>query len=172
MTDELELLRLLRHDRDLEPALLTRERRNLMTLIERPALGGRPAGLPRIIPHLIYDDVAGAIEWLCRAFGFRERTEMRMLEPDGSIGHAELEVGDALLMLGPPSVHGSSPRRGVSAMIHVYVEDVDRHFQRARAAGAAIVLEPEDQPWGDRRYQATDPEGHHWHFATRTPRGS
>lgn len=167
MTDELDWVRKLRRDGDLDPAILARERRELMAFIEEPALGRIPAGVPRLIPHLIYDNVAAALDWLSGAFGFRERVEGRMLEPDGTIGHAELEVGDALIMLGPPSVHGESPQRGVSAMIHVYVEDVDGHCERARGAGARIVLEPEDQPWGDRRYQATDPEGHQWHFAQR-----
>lgn len=168
MSDELTLLiRALYPDDGFDPRVLLGEKERLMGSIVVPALGAAPTGVPRIIPHLIYDDVAGAIAWLHRAFGFRERAENRMLEPDGTIGHAEMEVGDALIMLGPPSVHGESPQRGVSAMLQVYVEGVDRHCERARAAGARIVLEPADQPWGDRRYQATDPEGHQWHFAQR-----
>jgi uncharacterized glyoxalase superfamily protein PhnB len=87
--------------------------------------------------------------------------------PDGTIGHAETELGGALIMLGPPSIHGDSPSRGVSTMINVYADDVDQHYDTARSAGAEIVLEPEDQPWGERRYQAKDPEGHQWHFSQR-----
>ena len=76
-----------------------------------------------------------------------------------------MEVAGSLVTLGQPSIHGDSPRRGVSSMLYVYVDDVDEHYQRARAAGATIVTELEDQPWGDRRYQAVDPEGHQWTFA-------
>jgi uncharacterized glyoxalase superfamily protein PhnB len=94
-----------------------------------------------------------------------------VVDDTGAVGHAEKQVGalpsDGLIMLGPPSVHGDSPRRGVSAMCHVYVADVDRHFATAVAAGAAIALELRNEPWGERRYQATDPEGHQWHFAQR-----
>ena len=129
-----------------------------------PAPSRAPA--QRIVPHLIYDDVPLALEWLARAFGFRERAEGRFEEPDGTISHAEMELEGALIMLGPPSVHGESPSQGVATMLAVNVDDVDRHCEHARAEGAAIVLEPEDQVWGERRYQARDPEGHQWHFAT------
>lgn len=162
--DDIELLRKLRHDADLDRSVLAEQRRRLMAAIEEQGVGAIPDGVQRIIPHLIYEDVAGAIDWLTRAFGFVERSEGRMLESDGTIGHAEMQVGDALIMLGPPSVHGDSPARGVSTMLSVCVGDVDRHCERAQAAGATIVLEPENQPWGDRRYQARDPAGHMWHF--------
>ncbi len=124
-----------------------------------------PAGLPRILPHLIYDDVAAAVEWLSAAFGFRERTFARHTQPDGTITRTQLQVEDSVVTLGIPSVHGESPRRGVSAMLYVYVEDVDAHHRRAVAAGANVVLDLADMPWGDRRYQATDLEGHQWSFA-------
>ena len=125
----------------------------------------RPAGWPRIVPHLIYDDVAEAIDWLSGAFGFRERTAARHTSLDGTVGRAQLELLDGLITLGTPSVHGDSPRRGVSSMLYIYVDDVDRHYQCARAAGATIVMELRDQPWGDRLYQATDHAGHRWTFA-------
>jgi PhnB protein len=178
MNNEIQLVRRLHSDAELIATDLVRERRKLMALI-----GGSPnddptfadalsAFSPRVIPHIIYDDVAGAIDWLQRAFGFQEREAGRVLDDNGAIGHAEMQVGalpaHGLIMLGPPSVHGDSPRRGVSAMCHVYVADVDRHFATAVAAGATIAVELADQPWGDRRYQATDPEGHQWHFAQRT----
>jgi uncharacterized glyoxalase superfamily protein PhnB len=121
--------------------------------------------LPRILPHLIYDDVAAALAWLTRAFGFRERTSARHTLPDGSIGRAQMEVADSLITVGVPSIHGDSPRRGVSSMLYIYVDDVDVHCQRARATGATIVMELRDQPWGDRLYQTADPEGHQWTFA-------
>lgn len=124
-----------------------------------------PAGLPRIVPHVIYEDVAAAIDMLTTTFGFRERLSARHLMPDGTIGRTQMEVVDSVITLGLPSVHGESPRRGVSSMLYIYVDDVDAHFRRACAAGAAIVMELETQPWGDRRYQATDAEGHQWTFA-------
>jgi uncharacterized glyoxalase superfamily protein PhnB len=64
--------------------------------------------------------------------------------------------------------HADSPKRGVSSMLYVYVEDVDAHYQHAAAAGATIVTEIQDQPWGDRLYQVADPEGHQWTFAQHT----
>ena len=125
----------------------------------------RPAGWPRIVPHLIYDDVRAAIDWLTGAFGFRERTAARHTLPDGTVGRAQLQIEDGLITVGTPSVHGASPSRGVSSMLYVYVDNVDQHYAHARAAGATIVLELRDQPWGDRLYQATDPAGHQWTFA-------
>jgi len=124
-----------------------------------------PAGVPRILPHLVYDDVGAAIDWLTRAFGFHERLAARHTAPDGVIGRTQLEFADSLITLGLPSVHGDSPSHGVSSMLYVYVDGVEGHYQRAKAAGARIVSELEDVPWGDRRYQAADPEGHQWTFA-------
>jgi PhnB protein len=124
-----------------------------------------PEGLPRVVAHLIYDDVGAAVDWLTNAFGFHERRSARHTSDDGSIGRTQIEVVDSLITIGQPSVHGSSPRVGNSSMLYVYVDDVDAHYRHARAAGAAIVSELEDLPWGDRRYQAADPEGHQWAFA-------
>ncbi len=124
-----------------------------------------PAGIPRILPHLIYDDVAAAIEWLTTTFRFRERTAARHTSPDGTISRTQMEVGDSLITVGEPSVHGDSPRRGVSCMLYIYVDNVDEHYHRARTSGAAVVAGIEDRPWGDRCYQAVDPQGHQWTFA-------
>jgi uncharacterized glyoxalase superfamily protein PhnB len=128
-------------------------------------LTGRPPGIPRILPHLIYDDVGAAIQWLTGAFGFHERPSARHRDADGTVSRTQMEVLDSLITIGLPSVHGQSPRRGVSSMLYVYVDDVDAHYRRARAAGATIVTTLEDMPWGDRRYQAADREGHQWTFA-------
>jgi uncharacterized glyoxalase superfamily protein PhnB len=127
-----------------------------------------PTGFPRIVAHLIYDDVSGAIEWLTGTFGFRERTSMRHTLPDATVGRAQIEILDSLITIGRPSIHADSPKRGVSSMLYVYVDDVDAHYQRAVAAGAMIVAEILDQPWGDRLYQVADPEGHQWTFAQHT----
>jgi uncharacterized glyoxalase superfamily protein PhnB len=121
--------------------------------------------MPRITPYLYYEDVAAALAWLARTFGFRER--MRMPAADGQIMHAEMELADGVVMMGHPGPDFRSPKRlgGVAFSLYIYVDDVDGHFQRARDAGAKILEQPEDQFYGDRRYGAEDPEGHHWYFA-------
>ena len=127
-----------------------------------------PEGTPAVMPYLHYEDAAGALEFLTSAFGFRER--FRMEDDDGRIGHAEVEIGDrGVVMLGQPGDGYKNPKNlgaKKTASIYVYVDDVDAHFERARAGGATIVREPADQFYGDRNYGAEDPEGHEWYFAT------
>ena len=121
----------------------------------------------RIVPQLAFDDVGAALEWLTKAFGFSERTEARFLKADGSVGHAEMAIGDVWFMLGESGGHGtSSPRTlgGASQFLAVYVTDVEAHCAQARAAGASICAELEDKFWGDRVYEAEDLEGHRWMF--------
>ena len=127
----------------------------------------RPTAVATITPYLLYEDVAGALAWLTEAFGFRER--LRYTEDDGTVTHAELELGDGLVMLGDPGPEYRSPKSLGSSthLVHVYVDDVDEHFHRAKEAGATIHSEPADQAYGDRRYDAEDPEGHRWSFAQR-----
>jgi uncharacterized glyoxalase superfamily protein PhnB len=124
-----------------------------------------PERVPRITPYLLYEDVSGALDWLAKAFGFRER--LRFEDEQGTVTHAEMSLGDGVVMMGHPGPDYRSPKRlGQSTQqVHVYVDDVDAHFERARAAGATIVAEPGDQPYGDRRYDAEDPEGVRWSFA-------
>jgi PhnB protein len=119
----------------------------------------------RIAPYLLYEDAAAAIDFLTKAFGFEEVTTM---EDGGVVTHAELRLGDDTVMLGHPGSDFRSPKNGgyPGAAVHVYVDDVDAHFERARAAGAEIAADPTDQEYGDRRYDARDPEGHSWFFAT------
>ena len=132
---------------------------------------------PTITPMMSYMDVAAAIPWLEQAFGFRER--MRLTNDDGTVGHAELVLGDGVIMLGTPGPEYRSPRRhaetcadarrwsDVSYVIdglHVSV-DVDTHCEQARAAGARILSEPEDESFGERIYRVEDLEGHRWMFA-------
>jgi uncharacterized glyoxalase superfamily protein PhnB len=76
-----------------------------------------------------------------------------------------MDVVDAAITLGQPSVHGGSAQNGVSMMLYVYVDNVAEHCERTRAAGARIVVELADRPWGDRTYQVMDLEGHQWTFA-------
>jgi PhnB protein len=119
-----------------------------------------------IAPYLYYEDGRAAVDWLCRAFGFTAL--MVMDAPDGRVAHAELQLGEGTIMLGEPGGDYRSPKRlgTATAGVHVYVDDVDVHFEQAKAAGATIRMEPTDQEYGDRRYDCEDLEGHNWFFAT------
>ena len=119
-----------------------------------------------VTPYLLYEDAGAAIGWLEKAFGFREKE--RVEGPGGAVAHAELDVGDgSRVFLGGPGGDYRNPRQvGRTSLVYVYVEDVDAHHARAQEAGAQIAEEPADQPYGDRRYAAEDPEGHVWYFAT------
>jgi len=123
--------------------------------------------MQRFTPMIVYEDASAALAFLTAAFGFAERFRMDM--PDGSVGHAELGLGDEVVMLASEWHVGGvvSPLRlpAVHAQIHVLVDDVDAHFARARAGGATIASEPADQEYGMRSYRAIDPEGHRWIFA-------
>jgi PhnB protein len=120
-----------------------------------------------VFPYLAYADAPAAIGFLCRAFGFEERSRHPM--PDGRVGHAELSLEGGVLMLASVfrEMGFASPREldGVHAQVYWVVEDVDAHFERARAAGATIAAEPVEEH-GSRLYRALDPEGHRWMFAT------
>ena len=128
-----------------------------------------------------YEDVGSAIEWLGEAFGFAESGE-RFSDDEGRVTHAELELDGAMVMLGWPGPDYRSPAhhaqdceqaaRWLSTPwvidgVHVEVSDVDAHHDRARAAGATILRELEDQPFG-RLYAAADLEGHRWMFMQPT----
>lgn len=124
------------------------------------------SGKPQTItPYLLYEDVAGALDWLGRAFGFKET--LRFTNEAGDVNHAEAWLGDGAIYLGDPGEDYRNPKRlGQETVgLYVLVDDVDAHYERAKAAGAEIVEEPTDQEYGDRRYTARDPEGHHWFFA-------
>jgi PhnB protein len=127
-----------------------------------------PENMPRISPYLYYEDVAGALAWLSRAFGLSER--VRMTGPDGSIAHAEMEFADGVVMMGRPGPDYRNPKHlgGATQSLYLYTDEVDKHFRRAKEAGAKIVQEPTDQFYGDRSYGAEDPEGHVWYFAQHT----
>jgi uncharacterized glyoxalase superfamily protein PhnB len=175
MTDDLDPLRQLRPDRLLpddppDPETLSRERARLMAAIAGTAREVTASRTPSIYPRLAYRDEMAALEFLTRVFGLRERREARMEHPGGTL--VWLEIGDGVVMIGRAGEdhHGlSSPlETGVTtAMVNVYVHDIDTHHQRATTEGARIVMELEDMFWGDRRYEALDLEGHRWHFAER-----
>ena len=119
-------------------AAATRQRRVNLEVDRMP--DDVPAGHSRITPYLGYEDGEAALEFLVKAFGFTEQFRMQM--PDGSIGHAELELDGGHLMLGCPGPDYRSPKhqgRDSDVLVHVYVADVDAHFEQAQAAGATIV---------------------------------
>ena len=119
-----------------------------------------------ITPYLLYRDAEAAIAWLGKAFGFRETGEV-MRGPDGRVTHASLVFGDAPLFLGSPGPDFKGPKEiGHSTQnLYVDVDDLDEHYARALEAGAAIIEEPTNTPYGARRYGAEDLEGHRWYFA-------
>jgi PhnB protein len=127
-----------------------------------------PDGYPRVTPYLAVDGAADAIEFYGKVLGTRER--MRMPGPDGKIGHAELELGDSVIMLADefPDMGHRGPKSlgGTPVTITVYVEDVDDAFQRAIEEGAKELRPVENQFYGDRSGQFEDPFGHRWNVST------
>jgi len=127
-----------------------------------------PEGYHTLTPYLAVDDAAQAIEYYKKAFGAKER--MRMDAPEGKIGHAELEIGDSVVMLSDPFPQASTrpPKElgGTSASVFMYVEDVDAVVKQAVDAGATVTMEVADQFWGDRFGTVADPYGHLWSIAT------
>lgn len=134
---------------------------------------------PAVIPMIAYENGPAAMDWLARAFGFRERA--RMTTPDGRLSHGEMEAGDGMIMLATPSPHYHGPKRHrdeceparhwsevpyIIDGVLVYVDDVTAHFERAKAAGATILSAPEEGSEG-KRYRAEDLEGHRWMFMQR-----
>ncbi len=127
-----------------------------------------PEGYRSVTPYLAVKQAADAIEFYRRAFGAKER--MRMPGPDGKIGHAELEIGNSVIMLADEhpdmDFRGPASIGGTSVTLHLYVPDVDATFSKATAAGAKPVRAVEDQFYGDRAGSVRDPFGHVWHIAT------
>lgn len=127
-----------------------------------------PDGYPRVIPYLSVDGASAAIDFYAKVFGAKER--VRMPGPEGKIGHAELEIGDSLVMLADafPEMGGQTPQRlgGTPVTVMVYVEDVDSVFDLAIKAGASEDRKVENQFYGDRAGQFVDPFGHKWFVAT------
>ena len=140
-----------------------------------------PKGWPRVSVALFYDDAAKAIDWLCRGFGFEVRLKV---EGDGGrIEHSELVYGEGLIMVGQSGINPRRPQMDFAASpkslggkttqsIMLFVDDVDAHCARARAAGARILDEPQvhdygEDYWADKSYGAVDPEGHIWWFTQR-----
>jgi uncharacterized glyoxalase superfamily protein PhnB len=133
---------------------------------------------PVVIPMIAYEDGPAAMDWLAKAFGFRERD--RGVE-NGRLTHGEMDTGGGVVMMATPSIHYHGPKRhreecAMALAWHdvpyiidgllVYIDDVDAHFERAKAAGARILSPVEATP-GGKRYRAEDVEGHRWMFSQR-----
>ncbi len=127
-----------------------------------------PGGYPRVTPYLHVDGAAEAIEFYEKVLGAKER--MRMTGPEGKLGHAEIELGDSVIMLADeyPDMGALGPKTvgGTPVTISVYVEDVDAVFAAALEAGASSIRDVEDQFYGDRSGQFEDPFGHRWNVTT------
>jgi uncharacterized glyoxalase superfamily protein PhnB len=138
-----------------------------------------PPGWPRISSGLYYQDPLSAIDWLCKAFGF---VVQEKIVEGGKLQHSELKYGEGLIMVAdekkeargeasyrrsPRSIGGANTQN-----MALYVDDVEAHYQQARAAGATMITEPAttdygESYWSDRGYEAEDLEGHHWWFIQR-----
>lgn len=127
-----------------------------------------PEGFHSITPHLVCEGAADALAFYQRAFGAVEVG--RMDGPDGKIMHAEMRIGNSMIMLADafPEYGSRGPRalQGTPVTIHLYVEDADAVWERALAAGATVQMPLEDAFWGDRYGQVVDPYGHQWSIAT------
>jgi PhnB protein len=134
---------------------------------------------PAVIPMIAYENGPAAMDWLARAFGFRERA--RMLGEGGRLSHGEMAAGDGLIMLATPSPHYRGPKHHreecdaarrwsevpyIVDGVLVFVGDIEQHFEQAKMAGATILSPLEDGGEG-KRYRAEDLEGHRWMFIER-----
>ena len=128
-----------------------------------------------IIPTLRYSNGQAAIDWLCKAFGFK--TQLVVPDKDGSIAHAQLVYGNGMIMLG--SANNNEFHTFVKSPIesgcigsqsaYIIVNDVDSHYKTAVAAGAEIIIDIKDEDYGGRAYSCRDPEGHVWNFGSYDP---
>jgi len=128
-----------------------------------------------IIPTLRYADAPAAIEWLCQAFGFEKH--LVVSGENGTIAHAQLTLGNAMIMLSsdrdneygkvvqtPKQLNGTNTQAP-----YIVIEAIDQHYQQAKAAGAEMIMDIEDQDYGGRLYTCRDPEGHVWNFGSYNP---
>jgi PhnB protein len=175
MTDAFDPLRHLRPDRvepddPADPAVFSRAKEELMSTIDQTHEPVTDLDTPDVYPRLAYNDELAAVDYLTRVYGFTEIREARQ-EHDGHY-LCWLRMGSGLVMLGHANVevhriHSPVDAGLTTVMLNVYVPDVDAHYAHAVAHGADITMELNDAFYGERRYEATDPEGHRWHFAER-----
>ena len=127
-----------------------------------------PDGYHSVQPYLILNNCAEALAFYVKAFGATER--FRMPDPNGRISHAEIQIGDSVVMMADeaPNIDAFGPEHfgGSPVSLLIYTEDCDALYQRALQAGAQSVREPADQPYGDRMSGVKDPYGYQWYLAT------
>jgi PhnB protein len=127
-----------------------------------------PDGFRTVTPHLIVKGAGKALDFYAQAFGAKE--QVRMPAPDGSIMHAQMQIGDSIVLLADenPEMGNRGPKTlgGTSVVLCIYVDDADALFARATKAGATVAMPMADMFWGDRYGQVTDPFGHLWSIAT------
>jgi len=162
----MDLVRKLRRDAAFEPSALARGKETLMATIRQEVETQRR---PSIVPQLPYQDIRAALDFLERAFGFREVPNARLVSAEGVIGHSLVEFGGGVIGIGTQGAHRAvSPMRGgvEGQDSSVYIDDIDAHYQRALAAGAQIATALREHSSGrtHRAYEALDPEGHRWRF--------
>jgi RNA polymerase sigma factor (sigma-70 family) len=153
-----------------DPAVFSRAKERFMSTIDEEHVKQTVGSTPDIYPRLAYEDELAAVEYLHRVFGFEENRAARQ-EHDGNY-LCWLRVGSGVVMLGHANVDVHrihSPRDAglTTVMMNVYVHDIDTHYAHAVAEGADITMELADAFFGERRYEATDLEGHRWHFGER-----
>jgi PhnB protein len=176
MSDDVDPFKRLRPDRvepddPEDPAVLSRAKERFMSTIDQdhqPTVG--VLDTPDVYPRLAYRDELAAVEYLTRVFGFVEQREARMENGDNAL--CWLRAGTGIVMLGHANVevhriHSPLDAGMTTVIMHVYVHDIDAHYANAVAEGADVTMALEDAFYGERRYEATDLEGHRWHFGER-----
>jgi uncharacterized glyoxalase superfamily protein PhnB len=175
--DELEAMRRLRPDvvqpdDPPDPATISQQKERLMSTIDETHIPDPSAwaDTPDLYPRLAYEDEHAAVAYLSRVFGFVERREARLEEATQALYWLQLGTGVVMVTHANTDVHLIHSPREVgltTVMLNVYVPDIDAHYAHAVQEGAEITMDIRDAFFGDRLYEATDPEGHRWHFAER-----
>ena len=176
MSDDFDRLRELRPDRvqpddPVEPTVFAREKEKLMSTIDATRDEASPVlKMPDIYPRLAYEDERAALDFLTRVFQLTEIREARTEAAESML--AWLRVGDGVVMIGHANaeihrIHSPRTIGNTTVQMMVYVHDIDAHFSHSVAEGADITMQLQDAFYGERRYEATDLEGHRWHFGER-----
>jgi uncharacterized glyoxalase superfamily protein PhnB len=153
-----------------DPSVYAREKERLMSTIDQHHAPAATLATPDVYPRLAYRDERAALEYLTRVFQFTENRAARLEYDDNLL--CWLQLGSGVVMIGRANAevhHIHSPLEAglTTVMVNVYVRDVDAHYAHARSEGADVTMALEDAFYGERRYEATDLEGHRWHFAER-----
>jgi uncharacterized glyoxalase superfamily protein PhnB len=140
-------------------------RRAFESYYDEPMQKNRSVPADTVLPHIVYQDVAAAIGWLSRTFGFKEHYQYG--EPGGPISGAQMHLGDAWFMLQRARPGSASPAQlGCETQcLTVFVDDIEAHFQRTKSAGAPILEDLHETEYGELQYATRDLDGHHWLFS-------